>query len=125
MIEVSLEQLVNVADTEHLWPEQFRDFINTLKEDAERPHEAQLGRWLAFADYLQDIDEPGMKRVALYVGARPSVKASNLPNNPGLWRWNGLPDSIRACRKSEAVREFVMLLPQLAVALRKHDEEGA
>ena len=125
-IQVSLEIVLKVPDTEALLPKELRDLFATIEEKPE-----ERTNWGVLADWFDEASEPGLARACRFVAKRqnvlPQKDTRSTSGKMYRWDWNGLPSSVSALhsRINRSGYSIGGLLAELAEMLRIHDEEAA
>lgn len=89
MPHVSHYQLVQVADTAHLWDAEFRSFAAAI--DKTPNDRTALG---AFADWCDEHVEPELAQAARYLAKRQAVELMRGSGKSGGWWVADLPPAV-------------------------------
>lgn len=120
-VEVSLLELVCVADARWVWPGDFAALMAKLEESPD-----DRVAWGAVADWCDEHDEPELAGAFRYVHRRESIEATR--GGYGTWDLTGLPATIQnsemaAVVKFTDVKTLAGAVARLALRLKKVAED--
>ena len=115
MIEVSLEQILLISDSELLWPTQFKGLIASLEDNLD-----EQTRWKVISDWCQDHEEYSLSKAFDYMANHMEVSIGKI-NYYGIMKWaiKGLPEFIKIVINTLTLPGCIT---QLAIALRTIQE---
>ena len=117
-VEVSLELLVSLPGTKPVWPEQFRDLVETIEESFD-----ERTRWVTAADWCGDHEEHGLARAFAWVAKRRHIEVRNASPHTRHWLIDGLPAAVTAEYVPSTDKSTLAgAIAELAARLRKLDE---